>query len=71
MKNDPEVRHQLDKVLKDAFEKAYCEVLDLDFPQKIESDDVPMAEEPAPGMEDVVHHWETSQKVLMPFKELH
>ena len=30
-----------------------------------------MVDEPAPGMEDVVHHWETSQQVLMPFKELH
>ena len=30
-----------------------------------------MVDEPAPGMEDVVHHWEVSQKTLMPFKELH
>ena len=57
MKNDPEVRHQLDKVLKEAYEKAYGEVLlDLDSPEEIKSDDVPMVDEPAPGMEDVVHH---------------
>ena len=57
MKNDPEVQHQLDKVLKEAYEKAYGEVLlDLDSPEEIESDDVPMVDEPAPGMEDEVHH---------------
>ena len=35
LKNDPEVRHQLDKILKEAYEKDHGEVLDLD------SDDVP------------------------------
>ena len=52
--------------------KAYGEALDLDSPEMVEFDfDVPMVDEPAPGMEDVVHHWEIAQKTLMPFKELH
>ena len=72
LKNDPEVRHKLDKVLQEAYEEPYGETLDLDSPEMVESDDdVPMVDEPAPGMEDVVHHWEVSQKTLMPFKELH
>ena len=72
LKNDPEVRHKLDKVLQEAYEEAYGETLDFDSPEMAESgDDVPMVDEPAPGMEDVVHHWEVSQKTLMPFKELH
>ena len=71
LKNDPEVRRKLDKVLKEAYEEAFGEVLDLDSLEEIESDDVPMVDEPAPGMEGVVHHWETSQKVLVPFKGLH
>ena len=41
--------------------------LDLDSPEEIESDERPLNELPPPGMEDVVHHWEVSRKVLMPF----
>ena len=72
LKNDPEVRHKLGKVLKEAYEKAYGEVLDLDSPEEIESDETPLNEKPGagglePGMEVVFHHWEVSQKTLMPF----
>ena len=45
--------------------------LDLDSPEEIESDERPLNELPPPGMEDVVHYWEVSQKVLMPFKDLY
>ena len=46
--------------------------MDLDSPEMINSeDDVPFNEEPAPGMEDVVHHRENAQRDLIPFKELH
>ena len=35
-------------------------------------DETPLNEKPgAGGMEDVVHRWEISQRVLMPLKELH
>ena len=73
LKCDPEIRRKLDDVLKAAYEEAFGEPLDLESPEEIPSDDgdVPMADEPAPGMEDVVHHWEVSQTCLMPFKELH
>ena len=71
LKNDPAVRHKLDKVLQEACEEVYGETLDLDHPEMVESDVEPMVDEPAPGMEDVVHHWEIAQKTLMPFKELH
>ena len=60
LKNDPQVRRKLDKVLKEAYEEAFNETLDLDSPEEIESDETPFNEQPAPGMEDVVHHWETS-----------
>ena len=72
LQQDPAVRHKLDKVLKEAYEETYGEPLDLDSPEMVESDfDVPMADEPAPGMEDVVHHWEIAQKEIMLFKDLH
>ena len=58
-------------VLKEAYEEAYNEALDLDSPEEIESDEPPLNALPPPGMEDVVHHWEVSQKVLMPSKDLH
>ena len=58
--------------MQEAYEEAYGETLDLDSPEMVESDvDVPMVDEPAPGMEDVVHHWEIAQKTLMTSKELH
>ena len=66
LQQDPAVRHKLDKVLKEAYEETYGEPLDLDSPEMVESDfDVPMVDEPAPGMEDVVHHWEIAQKKIM------
>ena len=71
LKNDPEVLSKLDNVLKEAYEKAYGEVLDLGSSEEVESDDVPFNQEPAPGMEDVDRHWETSSRELMSFKELH
>ena len=71
LKNDPAVRHKLDKVLQDAYEEVYGETLDLDSPEMVESDVEPMVDEPAPGMEDVVHHWEIAQKTLLPFNALH
>ena len=72
LQQDPAVRHKLDKVLKEAYEETYGEPLHLDSPEMVESDfDVPMADEPAPGMEDVVHHWEIAQKEIIPFKDLH
>ena len=72
LQHDPAVRHKLDKVLKEAYEETYGEPLHLDSPEMVESDfDVPMADEPAPGMEDVVHHWEIAQKEIIPFKDLH
>ena len=72
LQQDPAVRHKLDKVLKEAYEEVYGVPLDLDSPEMVESDfDVPMADEPAPGMEDVVHHWEIAQKEIIPFKDLH
>ena len=72
LQQDPAVTHKLDKVLQEAYEEAYGEALDLDSPELVESDfDVPMVDGPAPGMEDVIHHWEIAQKTLMPFKELH
>ena len=72
LQQDPAVRHKLDKVLKEAYEETYGEPYHLDSPEMVESDfDVPMADEPAPGMEDVVHHWEIAQKEIIPFKDLH
>ena len=72
LQQDPAVMHKLDKVLKEAYEEVYGVPLDLDSPEMVESDfDVPMADEPAPGMEDVVHHWEIAQKEIIPFKDLH
>ena len=62
LKNDPAVRHKLDRVLQEAYEEVYGETLDLDSPEMVESDVEPMVDEPAPGMEDVVHHWEIAQK---------
>ena len=62
MKEDPKVVKKLDDVLKQAYEKCYGEPLDLDSPEMINSeDDGPFNEEPAPGMEDVAHHWENAQ----------
>ena len=47
MKNDPDVRHKLDKVLQEAYDEAYGETLGLDSPEMVESDDdVPMVDEP-------------------------
>ena len=57
--------------MKEAYEKAYGEVLDLGSSEEVESDELPYNQEPAPGMEDVVHHRETSSRELMSFKELH
>ena len=57
--------------MKEAYEKAYGEVLDLGSSEEVESDDVPFNQEPAAGMEDVDRHWETSSRELMSFKELH
>ena len=71
LQKDPEVLSKLDNVLKEAYEKAYGEVLDLGSSEEVESDDVPFNQEPAPGMEDVDRHWETSSRELMSFKELH
>ena len=71
LKLDPQVRHRLNQVLIDAYEETYNEKIELDSRQKIESDEPPLNELPPPGMEDVVQHWETSQRVLMPFKEWH
>ena len=71
LKNDPEVLSKLDNVLKEAYEKAYGEVLDLGSSEEVDSDDIPFNQEPAPGMEDVDRHWETSSRELMSFKELH
>ena len=71
LQKDPEVLSKLDNVLKEAYEKAYGEVLDLGSSEEADSDDLPFNQEPAPGMEDVVHHWETSSRELMSFKELH
>ena len=71
LKNDPQVQRKLDKVLKEAYEKAYNETLDLDCPVEIESGEPPLNELPTAGMEDAVHHWEVSQMVLLPFKDLH
>ena len=71
LQKDPEVLSKLDNVLKGAYEKAYGEVLDLGSSEEVESDDVPFNQEPAPGMEDVDRHWETSSRELMSFKELH
>ena len=65
------VNLKLDNVLKEAYEKAYGEVLDLGSSEEVEPDDVPFNQEPAPGMEDVDRHWETSSRELMSFKELH
>ena len=51
LKNDPEVLSKLDNVLKEAYEKVYGEI-----PTSEEAEsDVPYNQEPAPGMEDVVH----------------
>ena len=71
LKLDPQVQHRLNQVLIDAYGETYNEKIELDYPEEIESDETPLNELPPPGMEDVVHHWETSQRVLMPFKELH
>ena len=71
LQKDPEVLSKLDNVLKEAYEKAYGEVLDLGSSEEVEPDDVPFNQEPAPGMEDVDRHWETSSRELMSFKELH
>ena len=53
LKTDPEVLSKLDNVLKEAYEKAYGEVLDLGSSDETDPDDVPYNQEPAPGMEDV------------------
>jgi len=71
LQKDPEVLSKLDNILKEAYEKAYGEVLDLGSSEEVESDELPYNQEPAPGMEGVVHHWETSSRELMSFKELH
>ena len=68
LKTDPEVLSRLDNVLKEAYEKVYGEI---PTSEEAESDELPYNQEPAPGMEDVVHHWETSSRELMSFKELH
>ena len=39
LKNDPQVRRKLDKVLKEDHEEAYNEKLDLGSPDEIGSDD--------------------------------
>ena len=72
LKKDPQVIQQLDDVLKKAYEAHYGEPLDLDPPEILDSeDDIPFNEEPAPGMEYAQHHWEDSQRDIIPFKELH
>ena len=71
LKTDPEVLSKLDNVLKEAYEKAYGEVLDLGSSDETDPDDVPYNQEPAPGMEDVVEHWQNSFRRPIPFKELH
>ena len=68
LQKDPEVLSKLDNVLKEAYKKAYGEVLDLGSSEEVELDDVPFNQEPAPGMEDVDRHWETSSRELMSFK---
>ena len=68
LKTDPEVLSRLDNVLKEAYEKVYGEI---PTSEEAEADELPYNQEPAPGMEDVVHHWETSSRELMSFKELH
>ena len=62
LKNDPAVRHKLDKVLQDAYEEVYGETLDLDSPEMVESDVEPMVDEPAPGME--VKEWHEKSKTV-------
>ena len=52
--------------MKEAFEEAYNEKLDLESLEEIESDEPHLNELPPPGMED-----EVSQTVLMPFKDFH
>ena len=71
LKTDPEVLSKLDNVLKEAYEKAYGEVLDLGSSDETDPDDLPYNQEPAPGMEDVVEHWQNSFRRPIPFKELH
>ena len=71
LKTDPEVLSKLDNYLKEAYEKAYGEVLDLGSSDETDPDDLPYNQEPAPGMEDVVEHWQNSFRRPIPFKELH
>ena len=62
LKKNPRVIQKLGDVLKQSYEEHYGEPLDLDPPEILDSeDDVPFNEEPTPGMEDVVHHWENAQ----------
>ena len=72
LKTDPEVLSKLDNVLKEAYEKAYGEELDLGSSDETDPDDVPYNQEPAPGMEDArPQHWQNSFRRPIPFKELH
>ena len=71
LKDDPEVLSKLDNVLKEAYEKAYGEVLDLGSSEEADPDDVPYNQEPAPGMENVVEHWQNSFRRPIPFKTVH
>ena len=72
LKTDPEVLSKLDNVLKEAYEKAYGEELDLGSSDETDPDDVPYNQEPAPGMEYARPlHWQDSFLRPIPFKELH
>ena len=72
LKTDPEVLSKLDNVLKEAYEKAYGEELDLGSSDETDPDDVPYNQEPAPGMEYARPlHWQNSFRRPIPFKELH
>ena len=72
LKTDPEVLSKLDNVLKEAYEKAYGEELDLGSSDETDPDDVPYNQEPAPGMEYARPlHWQDSFRRPIPFKELH
>ena len=72
LKTDPEVLSKLDNVLKEAYEKAYGEELDLGPSDETDPDDAPYNQEPAPGMEYARPlHWQDSFRRPIPFKELH
>ena len=72
LKTDPEVLSKLDNVLKEAYEKAYGEELDLGSSDETDPDDVPYNQELAPGMEYARPlHWQDSFLRPIPFKELH